>query len=147
MKLKTNRGLLKLILLSIVTLGIYELVFCHDLGKDVNAIYEKDGGKKQMGFLAAFFLGFITFGITLIVWSIKILTRVYDKAAERKLQVKGSVAWVLIASLLLGWTVVCPLIAMSQFLKATNAVCEDFNNRALGAPAQEAPKAEEAPAE
>lgn len=142
MKLKTNRGWLKLFLLTLVTFGIYSLIWSHDLGKDVNAIYERDGGKKQMGFLAAFFLGFITFGITILVWEIKILLRVYEKANERKVEVSGSVAFALISYLLLGWTVVCPIIALSQFCKTTNAICEDFNNRAFGAQAPVEEKAE-----
>jgi hypothetical protein len=55
-----KRSLVGVILLSIITLGIYGLYWIHKLAKDVNAICAGDG-KKTGGLLKCLLLGLITF--------------------------------------------------------------------------------------
>ncbi|MBQ5893491.1 MAG: DUF4234 domain-containing protein, partial [Clostridia bacterium] len=66
-QLNTDRGLLKLILLSFVTCGIYELFFIHSLAADVNEACREDG-KHTTGLLGFIFLSLITCGIYSILW-------------------------------------------------------------------------------
>ena len=47
-QLKTNRSLLKLILLSIITLGIYGIVVMSSVSTDINVIAGRYDGKKTM---------------------------------------------------------------------------------------------------
>ncbi|MCI1956271.1 MAG: DUF4234 domain-containing protein [Oscillospiraceae bacterium] len=47
-QLQTNRGLLKFVLLSIITLGIYSIVFYSGISNDVNVIASRYDGKKTM---------------------------------------------------------------------------------------------------
>ena len=55
-KLKTNRGLLKFILLSIITFGIYGLVVMSVISSDINTIASRYDGKKTMHYCLLFFL-------------------------------------------------------------------------------------------
>ncbi|MDP2426181.1 MAG: DUF4234 domain-containing protein, partial [bacterium] len=45
MRLKEDRSLLLLIILSIITFGIYNLFFIHGLAKDTNIACAEDGKK------------------------------------------------------------------------------------------------------
>ena len=46
-RVKTDRSLLIYILLTIVTFGIYGLIFIHELAKDVNEMCREDGKTTQ----------------------------------------------------------------------------------------------------
>jgi hypothetical protein len=76
-QLKTNRGLLKFILLSIITVGIYGIVVMTAISKDINTIASKYDGKKTMHYcLVIFVFSWLTVGIVPIVWSHKISNRI-----------------------------------------------------------------------
>ena len=76
-QLKTNRGLLKFILLNIIILGIYSLVIFSGISSDINVIASRYDGKKTMHFCLLFFLvGPITLGIADIVWFHRISNRI-----------------------------------------------------------------------
>lgn len=45
-KVKTNKGLVKFIFLSIITFGIYGLVVMSSLGNDMNIAVNRHDGKK-----------------------------------------------------------------------------------------------------
>lgn len=53
-QLKTNRGLLKYILLSIITFGIYGIVVMSTISTDINDIASKYDGKRTMHFCLVF---------------------------------------------------------------------------------------------
>ena len=55
-QLKTNRGLIKYVLLSIITLGIYGLVVMSSVSTDINTIASRYDGKKTMHFCLLVFL-------------------------------------------------------------------------------------------
>jgi len=56
------------LLLNIVTLSIYSLYMWFVMTKNSNAMAEKYGVKKIMGFIPAVLLGCVTCGIFTIVW-------------------------------------------------------------------------------
>ena len=66
-RLPENRGLLKYILLEIVTLGIYGLYLIHREAKETNLACREDG-QNTRGLLGYLLLGLITVGIYPIVW-------------------------------------------------------------------------------
>ena len=72
-RLPENRGLLKYILLEIVTLGIYGLYLIHREAKETNLACREDG-QNTRGRLGYLLLGLITVGIMYIVLASKILT-------------------------------------------------------------------------
>ena len=125
--LKTNRSLLKCIFLPIITLGIYYLVFITCYGRDLNALRVYYGFKKRFGFWQAFFLSLITLGIPAIVFWFRMIIDTYRCAGKAGAETKGSIPWVILAHLLLGWTLICPLIAEWQLYKTMNRTCAAYN--------------------
>ena len=67
-RLKTNRGLLKLILLSFLTFGIYGLVVMSVVSRDINIIASRHDGRKTMHYCWIYFIfSWLTFGIVPLV--------------------------------------------------------------------------------
>lgn len=127
-KLKTNRGLLKTILLSIITFGIYPLVLYSTISTDINLIASRYDGKKTMHFcLLTFIVAPITLGIGAIVWCHRISARIGNELARR------GIAYSFGAGSFWGWNVLGSLIAIGPFvyihklLKAMNLLCADYN--------------------
>ena len=74
---KTNKSLVKYILLSLITFGIYGLVVMSSVSNDINIVASRYDGKKTMHFCLLFFLiSPITFGIASLVWFHKISGRI-----------------------------------------------------------------------
>lgn len=127
-QLKTNRGLLKTILLSIITFGIYPLVLYSTISTDINLIASRYDGKKTMHYcLLAFIVAPITLGIGGIVWCHKISNRIGGELTRRGIAYSfgaGSFwGWNVLGSLI----VVGPFIYIHKLLKAMNLLCADFN--------------------
>ena len=79
--LKTNRSLLVVILLSIITCGIYSWIFIYQLASDVNTSCAGDG-EETAGLLKFILLSLITCGIYALFW--------YYKMGENCDKIKGS---------------------------------------------------------
>ena len=126
---KTNRGLLKLILLSIITLGIYGIYFLYSVKRDLNRIAADHNGKKTMGLIPLFLLSIITFGIASIVWMHKISNRIGNEQAIRGLPKTISAAsfwgWNVLGSLI----IVGPFIFVHKICSSMNAISADFNRK------------------
>lgn len=74
-RLNANFGLLKWIIFSAFTFGIYSLYTTHRIAHDVNIACEKDG-KHTAGLLMLILLTFVTFGIYSFVWRFKVCNRI-----------------------------------------------------------------------
>ncbi len=126
-QLKTNRGLLKCILLSIVTFGIYPLVWMSSISSDINTIAKNDGKKTMHFCLVAFVFSWLTFGIVPIVWYHNISTRIGCELARR------SISYSFGAGTFWGWNVlgamigVGPLVYIHKLCTAMNLLCENYN--------------------
>ncbi len=128
-QLKTNKGLLKYILLSLITFGIYGLVVMSAVSSEINITASRYDGKKTMHFCLLFFLiSPITFGIASIVWAHKISARIGNELARRGINYKfgaGSYwGWCVLGSMLFG---VGPFIYYHKLFKATNLINADYN--------------------
>ena len=55
-QLKTDRGFWKLFFLSLITLGIYPIVFWSGISNDINVIASRYDGKKTMHYCLLFFV-------------------------------------------------------------------------------------------
>lgn len=128
-RMKTNRGLIVYILLSIVTCGIYGYFFIHGMAKDMNDVCRGDG-KKTGGLLAFILLSFVTCGIYSLVWWYKLCNRLATNAPRYGLsfQENGTtfLLWTLLGSLLCG---IGPLIAIHFALRNMNTLCAAYNQR------------------
>ena len=129
-RLKTNKGLLKYILLSMITLGIYGLVVMSAVSTDINIVASRYDGKKTMHFcLLAFIVAPITFGIAGIVWFHRISNRIGNELKRRGIAYSFSCAdfwlWNVLGSII----VVGPFIYYHKLFKATNLMCADYNQK------------------
>lgn len=129
-KLNTKRGLLKLILLSIITFGIYPLVAFSGVSSDINIIASRYDGKKTMHYcLLVFIFSWLTLGIAPIVWMHRICNRIGNEAKRRGIVYSFSAAdywlWGVIGSII----VVGPFIFLHKFFKASNLIAADYNEK------------------
>lgn len=129
-KLKTSRGLGKFILLTIVTLGIYSIVYFSNISTSLNTAAGRYDGKKTMHYCLVFFLfSWLTLGIVPIVWMHKMSNRVGDELTRRNLPYSFGCGafwgWYFFGSMIL----VGPFIYIFKLSKAMNMVCEDYNAR------------------
>ena len=129
-QLKTNKGLVKYIFLSIITLGIYGLVVMSSVSNDINIVASRYDGKKTMHYCLLFFLvGPITLGIAYLVWFHKISNRIGNELKRRNVAYSFSCSdfwlWNVIGSII----VVGPFIYYYKLFKATNLMCADYNKR------------------
>ncbi|MDR1447227.1 MAG: DUF4234 domain-containing protein [Treponema sp.] len=123
-----KRGLLGLILLSIITFGIYCLYWTYKLAKDVNSICEGDG-QKTGGMLKYLLLGIITFGIYDLVWLYMLGDRLQDNAQRYGLTFKESGGTVLLWYILGSFIIAGPFIALHIIIKNTNRLAEEYNKK------------------
>lgn len=131
MQLKTNRGWLKLILLSLITCGIYAIVFYSKLSTDINLIASRYDGKKTMHYcLLTFIVAPITLGIGGIVWCHRISARIGNELARRGIAYSfgaGSFwGWNVLGAFLFG---IGPFIYLHKLCKSMNLLSADYNAR------------------
>ncbi len=129
-QLKTNKGLLKTILLSIITFGIYPLVVMSAVSNDVNIVASRYDGKKTMHYCLLFFIvAPITCGIAGIVWYHRISNRIGAELKRRGIAYKFSAAdywlWNVLGTLI----AVGPLVYLHKLFKATNLMNADYNEK------------------
>ena len=127
-KLKTNKGLIKYILLSIITFGIYGLVVMSSLSNDINIVASRYDGKKTMHYCLLYFIvAPITLGIAGIVWFHKISNRMGKELKRRNIAYDFSCAdfwlWNVVGSII----VIGPFIYFHKLFKAANLICADYN--------------------
>ena len=126
--LKTNRGLLKLILLGMITFGIYPIVVMAGLSTDLNILASKYDGKKTGSYLVMIFVwSWLTFGIDPFIWYHGLSARMGNELKRR------GIAYDFGAGSFWGWNVlgalifVGPLVYTHKLLKAMNLLCENYN--------------------
>ena len=127
-QLKTNRKLWKLIVFSILTLGIYAIVFYSKISTDINIIASKYDGKRTMDFcIVVFLLPVITLGIAPIVWNHKLSNRIGEENSRR---CTGCIfgafdfwLWSVLGSVI----IIGPLIYIRKLCEAFNLIAEDYN--------------------
>lgn len=127
-QLKTNRGLLKTILLSLVTFGIYAIITYGGICDDVNLVCSRYDGRKSMNYYLLFFLiGPVTLGIGSIVWYHNICNRIGMELKRRQISynfgAKDFWLWNVLGVLF----IVGPLIFIHKLLKAVNQLNENYN--------------------
>ena len=83
LQLPVKRGLLKMILLGIVTLGIYPVVIWSRITGEVNMVASRYDGERNMSFFGMCFLAPLTLGIVPLVWMNKLCRRIGDELQRR----------------------------------------------------------------
>ena len=127
-QLKTNKGLLKTILLSMITFGIYALVVMSSVSNDINIVASRYDGKKTMHYcLLIFIISPITLGIAGIVWFHKISNRIGGELKRRGVDYSFSATdywlWNVLGSLI----IVGPFVYLHKMFKAVNKMNAHYN--------------------
>ena len=129
-QLRTNRSLLKMILLSIITLGIYGLWVMYTITEDVNTIATPYDRKTTMNFLLlAFVFSWLTLGIAPLVWYHRISNRIGNELLRRGIAYKFGAGtfwgWGILGVIIL----IGPLVYCHKMMKSMNLLCADYNVR------------------
>lgn len=133
--MQTNRSLIKLILLSIITLGIYGLFFWSGYARDMNIVCEGDG-KKTRGILARLVFSILTLGIYDFVWLYgagdRIAANCIRKGVSNDTTGGKVLCWYIFGVLLFG---IGPLVGAHKLITGLNDLCAAYNagNRGHGA--------------
>lgn len=117
-----------MIVLTIITCGIYSLFFWHSYVKDVNTVCAGDG-KKTNGIIITILLSSITFDIYTLIWTYGMQNRLRDNASKYN---AGSIAsggnilcWEIFGSLLFG---LGSFIAMYKQIDSLNRITYNYTS-------------------
>lgn len=131
--MKTNRGLVKYILLTIITCGIYAIYFEYTFARDMNIVCAGDG-KKTRGVLAQVIFSALTLGVYSLFWLYGVGERINSNSLQRNVQPRctgGSLLlWYIVGALLFG---VGPFVALYKRIHGLNDLCEAYNRGRTGA--------------
>ncbi len=127
--LKTDRGLLKCFLLSLITFGIYGIVVMSHISTEINEIATRHDGRKTMHFCLLYFIfSWLTLGIANLVWYHRISDRIGTELVRRNLPYSFSAGtwwgWGFFGTLLFG---IGPFIYTHKLMKAMNTINADYN--------------------
>lgn len=124
-----NRGIIKYIILSFITLGIYAWWYTHKLAQDMNVVCEGDG-ENTPGLLAYMLLSMVTLGLYSYWWQYKIGNRLQANAGRYGLTFRESgttiLLWDIFGVVLCG---IGPFVAMWIIMKNMNAMARAYNGR------------------
>lgn len=126
MKLKEDRSLLIIILLSMITFGIYGLVLIHQLADDTNEACAKDG-KNTTGLLAFILLSIITAGIYGIIWWFMIIERWERYLIKNDYPVRVTGLGYILWSTIGVFIIVGPIIGQYKAIHQMNDVAKAHN--------------------
>lgn len=127
--LKTNRSLGRFILFTIITFGIYSLVYFYCIGRDLNTVTSRYDNKRTMNFVLMSLLSPFTAGIASVVWMHRISNRAGWALAHRNINFKFNAEtfwlWGILGSIIF----VGPFVYIYKLSTAMNYICQDYNTR------------------
>lgn len=127
-QLKTNRSLLKYILLSMITFGIYGLVVMSGVSTDINIIAGRYDGKKTMHYcLVVFIFSALTLGIVPLVWNHRISNRIGNELSRRGIDYHISASTFWLWGVLGCLIIVGPFVYTHKILKSMNLLAAHYN--------------------
>lgn len=126
-QLETNRSMWKLMILTILTFGLYPILFFIPFSFDLDKVAPKRDGSKTMNFLWAWLLSLFTFSLVLDIWHYGIAARVEEALEKRNINYNFSRSdfwiWFLLGTLFF----IGPFIYYHKLCKAMNLLCQSYN--------------------
>ncbi|MDR1735490.1 MAG: DUF4234 domain-containing protein [Oscillospiraceae bacterium] len=127
-QLNTSRSLLKLILLSFITFGIYSIVFYSGISTDINIVASRYDGKRTMHFcLLIFLVTPFTLGIGALVWNHRLAGRMGRELQRRGVQYSFDSGTFWLWSVLGAMIVVGPFVYIHKLAKASRLMNQHYN--------------------
>lgn len=127
LKHATNRSLLKMIFLPMITFGIYSMVIWSRIADELNIVACRYDGKKTCPFFSMLYLTMITFGVYGIVWQHKFCNRLGAEVTRRGYNYKFSASDFWLWNVLGSFIVVGPFIYLHKLMKCMNMINESYN--------------------
>ena len=125
--LQTNRSVWKLLILNILTLGIYKIVFFIPFAFDLDRVAPKRYGGKTFNYLFAYILAFFTANIVIWVWFYHITERVLEALETRDIECSFQMSDFWIWAVLGSFVWIGQYVYLYKLCKAMNLLCEDYN--------------------
>ena len=127
MQLDENRGLVKYILLTLVTCGIYSYWYLYKLAEDANIICAGDG-KSTPGLVQFILLSIVTCGIYAWFWYYNLGNRLQAAGPKYGLNIQENgttlLLWYILGACLCG---IGPYVAMYILMKNMNQLAHAYN--------------------
>ena len=128
--LKINRSLVKFILLSLITFGIYGIVVLSGISSDINTIASRYDGKKTVHYCLMYFVfSWLTLGIYPLIWYHGLSKRIGNELKRRNIPYSFGAGSFWGWNVLGAFIVVGPLVYSYKLLKSMNLLCADYNAR------------------
>ena len=132
-ELQTNRNMWKLMILNILTFGIYSIIFFIPFSFDIDKISPKNDRSKTMNYALAYVVAIFTFAIVLLLWHYQMASRVEEALSKREIDYDFTTndfwVWFFFGSFIL----VGPFVYFHKLCKAMNLLCEDYNKNLAAA--------------
>jgi hypothetical protein len=126
-KIKDDRSIIPFVILSILTLGIYNIWCLHHLAKDVNELC-KETGNKTSGVVALLLLGILTCGLYGFFWWFRIADMLNRAARKKNIPTEVNGGAVLLCMIFSSMTLgITSLVALHQIFSATNDLATHYN--------------------
>ena len=127
LKLPTNRGLLKFILLSIITFGIYGIVVLAKLPGELDIAASRYDGRRTCPFFPMLYLTGITLGIYGLIWEHNFSNRIGAEVKRRGYNFNFGAADFWLWGVLGAFIIVGPYIYIHRLFKAMNMINASYN--------------------
>ena len=126
--LNTNRGLLKYLFFSLLTLGIYSLVVMYNISNDINTIATSRDGKHTLNYLWIFFiLNWLTLGIAPFIWFHNISNRIGNQLKAYDLPYSFGAGSFWLWQVLGSFIYIGPFVYHYKLFKAMNIIAANYN--------------------
>ncbi|MDF2906282.1 MAG: hypothetical protein K0R34_1603 [Herbinix sp.] len=132
-----HRDFVLMVILSIITCGIYGIIFWYSYSDDMNKVCYGDG-KETKNYLIVILLSIITCGIYYWIWNYNLGNRLSENAPRYGLRFNEDgttiLLWMLLGSLLCG---LGSLYAQYLLVRNMNSLADSFNNSFYSGQSQE----------
>ena len=126
---KEDRSILKFILLSFVTLGVYNFWVLHQLNKDVNDFCKEDGVQSP-GILILILFSLLTCGLYSFFWYYRLADMLQRHAKKNGIETDLNSSFVLICFVLGAFMAgIASWVGLHTIFKATNEIAAYYNNK------------------
>lgn len=123
--IRENRRLWKLILLTIPTFGIYNIVFWFQLTRDLNEMNKEE--KRIKNYILVLFLSIITLGIYRWVWFFYLADREQVTGERMGLRIKPGPGTLLFWKLFGTFILIGPFVANFFVIRNMNRLAKQYN--------------------
>ena len=126
--IQANFSLVKFILLSIITFGIYAIYITAKMGDTMNMIASRYDGKRTMNYwLLCLIVTPLTFGIGFFVWNHKFSSRIGCELTRRQINYKIDASTFWLFGVLGSIVVIGPFYYIYKLMTGLNLLIKDYS--------------------